>query len=156
MSLIMMVMFVVRLLIKNWLVEHKIVSDKTNLYELQTSKYVQSDTKKVYTKIKELLNDDKMVLFSGTPCQVAGLYSFLGHDYDKLITVDVFCHGAPSPMVWEHYLKEVTDDKITDINFRDKPTDNFGNYNYNFNLKTENKNRCDTTPQKHIHARIFA
>ena len=124
---------------KKWLVEHKIVSDKTNLYELQTSKYVQSDTKKVYTKIKELLNDDKMVLFSGTPCQVAGLYSFLGHDYDKLITVDVFCHGAPSPMVWEHYLKEVTDDKITDINFRDKPTDNFGNYNYNFNLKTENK-----------------
>lgn len=122
---------------KKWLVEHKIISDKTNLYELQTSKYVQSDTKKVYTKIKELLNDDKMVLFSGTPCQVAGLYSFLGHDYDKLITVDVFCHGAPSPMVWERYLKEVAADKITDINFRDKPKDNFGNYNYNFKLETE-------------------
>lgn len=120
---------------KKWLVEHKIVSDKTNLYELQTSKYVQSDTKTVYAKIKELLNNDKPVLFSGTPCQTAGLYSFLGRDYDNLITIDVFCHGAPSPMVWERYLKEVAADKITDINFRDKPKDNFGNYN--FKLETE-------------------
>lgn len=122
---------------KKWLVEHKIISDKTNLYELQTSKYVQSDTKTVYAKIKELLNNNKPVLFSGTPCQTAGLYSFLGRDYDNLISVDVFCHGAPSPMVWERCLKEVAADKITDINFRDKPKDNFGNYNYNFKLETE-------------------
>ncbi len=122
---------------KTWGVEHKIISEISGLYELQTSKYVQSDTKGVYSEIKKLLIAGHMVLFSGTPCQVNGLYSFLGCDYENLITVEVFCHGAPSPAVWQRYLQEISGDReITDINFRDKQ--GTAPSNYNFTVKTEN------------------
>lgn len=62
-----------------------------------------------------------MVLFSGTPCQNAGLIRFLEKEYDNLITVDILCHGAPSPKVWQDYLTQNFDkEKITNINFRKK------------------------------------
>lgn len=104
-----------------WLVSHKVVSDKTALAALKTSKYLQSDTRRTYSEVRELLNRGKSVLFSGTPCQVAGLYSFLGRDPDGLLTIDVFCHGVPSPKVWERYIREVTaGGEIKAVNFRDK------------------------------------
>lgn len=102
-------------------VEHIIISDKSDLHKLQSSKYVQSYINNVFKDIKNLLTENKIVLFSGTPCQVAGLYSFLGKDYENLITIDILCHGAPSPMVWRDYLKEITkNDNIKNVNFRDK------------------------------------
>lgn len=107
---------------KTWSVEHKIISDKSGLSKLQTSKYVQSDTKSVFKEIKKLLLANNMVLFSGTPCQVSGLYSFLGKDYENLITTEVFCHGVPSPEVWKRYLKEIAPEAIKSVNFRDKST----------------------------------
>ena len=122
---------------RSWSVEHKIISDKSKLYDLQTSKYVQSNTKSVYKEIKELLVAGSLVLFSGTPCQVAGLYSFLGKDYDNLITVDVFCHGVPSPEVWRRYLKEIAPDNISDINFRHKSTPPHAGWKqYEFSIKS--------------------
>ncbi|MBP5343485.1 MAG: Coenzyme F420 hydrogenase/dehydrogenase, beta subunit C-terminal domain [Alphaproteobacteria bacterium] len=105
---------------KTWSVEHKIISDISGLYELQTSKYVQSDTKTVFKEIQKLLSQNKTVLFSGTPCQVAGLYAFLKKDYDNLLTIDVFCHGTPSPGIFQKYLNELNLKNIKDINFRDK------------------------------------
>ena len=54
--------------------------------------------------LKGRLNAGEKILFSGTPCQVAGLKSFLGRDYENLICVDFVCHGVPSPMVWEKYI----------------------------------------------------
>ena len=106
---------------KDWSVKHIIISDVADLDKLRVSKYVQSDTNNVYGKIKDLLDAGNKVLFSGTPCQIAGLYGFLRKDYDNLLTCEVFCHGAPSPMVWKRYIKEVSDGrKITAINFRDK------------------------------------
>lgn len=106
---------------EDWSVKHIIISSVDDLEKLRVSKYVQSDTNNVFSKIKKLLDADKNVLFSGTPCQVAGLYGFLQKDYDKLLTCDVFCHGAPSPIVWQRYLKEIANGrKITAINFRDK------------------------------------
>lgn len=106
---------------KDWTTKHIIISSVDDLYKLRGSKYVQSDTNKVYTDIKKLLDLGKRVLFSGTPCQVAGLYGFLGRDYKELLTCDVFCHGVPSPAVWKQYLQETSKDKkITSINFRDK------------------------------------
>ena len=107
---------------EHWQVKHKIINNKYNLQELKTSKYVQSDTDQVYSIIKNLLENGSIVLFSGTPCQVAGLYGFLKKDYNNLLTVDVFCHGVPSPEVWKEYLAEFTDNPLTikTINFRDK------------------------------------
>ena len=104
-----------------WLVHHILVDNKKDLFKLKTSKYVQSNTKKVYSEIKNTLENNKLVLFTGTPCQVAGLYAFLEKKYKNLYTVDIFCHGVPSPLVWKKYINEITDIKdIININFRDK------------------------------------
>ena len=105
----------------NWDVHHIIVDNKNDLEKLRGSKYVQSDTEDCYKKIKKLLDEDKYVLFSGCPCQVAGLYSFLGKNYEKLYTVDILCHGSPSRGVWKKYLNEnFNKNEIKKINFRDK------------------------------------
>lgn len=87
-------------------VEHIIINSKDELHRLRGSKYVQSNTKKVFTKIKQLLDDGSTVLFSGCPCQVAGLYGYLGKDYKNLYTLDLVCHGAPSQKVFLKYLDE--------------------------------------------------
>ena len=57
-----------------------------------------------FINAKEVLDQGKLVLFTGTPCQIEGLYSYLGKEYDNLITVDVICHGVPSPLAWKKYL----------------------------------------------------
>jgi len=102
-------------------VEHIIVSDKKGLEKLRGSKYVQSNTGKVYSEIKNLLDADKYVLFTGCPCQVAGLNAFLEKQYKKLITVDIVCHGAPSPVAYKKYLDSRKKGRIIEkVNFRDK------------------------------------
>ena len=106
---------------ENWKVEHVIIDKKEDLDKLRGSKYVQSDKKDIFKKIKELLGKDKYVLFSGCPCEVAGLKNFLRKDYDKLILVDLLCASTESPKIWEKYLKEnFADKKIKNITFRDK------------------------------------
>ena len=105
----------------NWDVHHIIIDNKNDLDKLRGSKYVQSNTENCYKQIKKLLDEDKYVLFSGCPCQVAGLYSFLGKNYEKLYTVDILCHGSPSRGVWQKYLNEnFNKNEIKKINFRDK------------------------------------
>lgn len=103
-------------------VKHVIISDRNDLYKLRGSKYVQSDIGLVYRDILKLLKEDKYVLFSGCPCQVAGLYSFLRHDYPKLITCDLICHGANSIKAYHYFLKdrETQNGTIKKINFREK------------------------------------
>lgn len=102
-------------------VEHIIISDKKDLHKLQTSKYVQSEIGNSYKEVKTLLEEGKKVLFSGTPCQVGGLNNFLGKDYENLLTIDILCHGAPSPGVWRDYIEEISAGKeIESVNFRYK------------------------------------
>lgn len=102
-------------------VNHILISSMEELPKLQSSKYLQSDTKNVYKEIKSLLENDKKVLFTGTPCQVDGLNKFLKKDYENLITVDILCHGTPSPLVWEKYVEKIAKGKkITKATFRDK------------------------------------
>lgn len=102
-------------------VEHIIIDKKEDLYKLQSSKYVQSDIGLVFKEIKALLEENKKVLFSGTPCQVEGLKRYLNKEYKNLLTVDVLCHGAPSPRVWKEYLQEISQNReIKNINFRTK------------------------------------
>lgn len=103
--------------------KHIIINSKEELYKLRGSKYLQSDIGSIYQEIKKILDNDNYLLFSGTPCQVAGLKSFLRKNYEKLLTVDILCHGVPSPKVYKKYLNELKntdDEKILEVNFRDK------------------------------------
>lgn len=85
-------------------VKHIRVTSLEELEMLRGSKYVQSDTGNVYIQAKQDLDAGKTVLFTGTPCQIEGLRSFLNKEYENLICMDIICHGVPSPMVWEKYV----------------------------------------------------
>ncbi len=87
-------------------VNHICVDDKAGLEMLRGSKYVQSKIGDTYKQAKEYLDNGRKVLFTGTPCQIGGLYSFLKKDYDNLYTQDIICHGVPSPMAWEKYVEK--------------------------------------------------
>lgn len=94
-----------------------------DLYKLKGSKYVESFTNDSFVKVKEFLESDSYVLYSGTPCQIAGLKSFLRKDYEKLITIDLICHGVPSRKLFNKYLGwlgKKYDGKIVYYGFRDK------------------------------------
>ena len=84
------------------------------------SKYVKSNPKYAYKEIKKLLNQGEKVLFIGLPCQTAALINFC-HRSDKLYTIDLICHGTPSPKLLKQYLSEIGIEysKISDIGFRD-------------------------------------
>lgn len=104
-------------------VSHIEVNNKDELYKLRTSKYVQSSINDTYKKAKEYLNKGTVVLFTGTPCQIEGLYAFLQKKYVNLYTQDIICHGVPSPKVWQKYMeyrkKQDKNDPVR-INFRQK------------------------------------
>ena len=87
------------------------------------SKYVQARIDTAYIDVKRFLEEGRKVLFSGTPCQIAGLHHFLRKPYDNLLTVDIICHGTPSPKVWSRYLDEVVSagrQAVSDVKFRNK------------------------------------
>lgn len=107
---------------------HIIINRPEDIAKLQGSKYVQSKIGSVYQEIEKHLKAGTKVLFSGTPCQVDGLKNFLSKDYENLLTVDIACHGVPSPKVWRKYLSEIGN-KISHICFRNKT---FGWRNYSF------------------------
>lgn len=104
-------------------IQHISISDKSSIEKLQGSKYVQSDINLCYREVKKELINDNWVLFTGTPCQVAGLKSYLGKEFDKLITIDLICHGTPSRVFFDdyiNYLESKVKGKIQDFKFRDK------------------------------------
>jgi len=108
---------------QDMVVNHILVKNKEDLQKLRGSKYVQSRIGNSYSVAKDLLNKDVHVLFSGTPCQIMGLYAFLQEKPDTLYTCDLICHGVPSPKVLADYLKELEKEygaKATKISFRDK------------------------------------
>lgn len=110
---------------ENWEVIHDYTETIEGLDVFRGSKYVQSRIGETYKQVQEFLKIGRKVLFSGTPCQVAGLKRFLRKDHELLFTVDVVCHGVPSPLVWREYLnKKVLCPNviIETISFRDKFT----------------------------------
>ena len=103
--------------------EHIIIDKKSEIHKVQGSKYLQSDIYKILPEIKELLVKHKMVLFCGTPCQIAGLKNYLDNKtYEGLFLVDIVCHGVGSPKVFKKYLSELITDgsEFITTNFRDK------------------------------------
>lgn len=136
-------------------VHHTIVDNIDDLYRLMGSKYVQSDVGNVYSEVKKLLSEGKQVLFSGTPCQVNALYSFLGKSYDNLLTVDVICHGVPAPYVWQKYvdfMEEKYGAEIVDVRFRSKPN---GWNNFGLKLKFNNGKEYFASAREDAYLALF-
>lgn len=103
--------------------EHISIDNLLDLEKIQGSKYVQSDINTTYTEAKRYLENGRYVLFTGTPCQIAGLKSFLGKDYENLITADLICHGVPSAKFFKGYIKYLEGKlkgRVIDFKFRDK------------------------------------
>lgn len=103
--------------------QHICVDNPSDMKKLQGSKYVQSNVNTAYAVVKEYLEEGKWVLFTGTPCQIAGLKSYLGKDYKNLITADLICHGVPSAAFFKGYIKQLEGKlkgKVIDFKFRDK------------------------------------
>lgn len=102
---------------------HDIAMNMQEVEKFRGAKYIQSHKGNIYYKVKEFLEKDKYVLFSGTPCEVAGLKTYLGKEYEKLVCCDIVCHGVPSPRLWQEYLEYVErkySDSIKNIYFRFK------------------------------------
>ena len=136
---------------KDWNVVHAWSDTIEGIADFRGSKYVQSTIGDTYREAREFLKQGRKVLFSGTPCQIAGLRKFLRKEYDNLLTVDVVCHGVPSPLVWRKYLEETREKLraerdagkntvssslmempvITGISFRDK-THGWKKYGFRF------------------------
>lgn len=104
---------------EEWNVRHFITNDPQKLHLLQGSKYIQSEIQSLFPGIKHILDSGTEVLFSGTPCQVAGLKHYLRREYENLLTVEVVCHGAPSPKAWQAYLHSI-EIHPTKVNMRKK------------------------------------
>ena len=107
---------------------HKYVVGVKNIGNFQKSKYVSSNLKNVFCEVKHFLSLGKKVIFSGTPCQVAGLKIYLGKDYKTLLLIDFICHGVGSPAVFKKCLDVVGEQfgiKPTGYCFREKPKNFF-------------------------------
>lgn len=113
---------------EKWEVIHDYTETKDGLEPFRGSKYVQSNIGESYQQTETFLKAGRKVMFTGTPCQIAGLKKFLRKDYENLFTVDFVCHGVPSPLVWRMYLEEESIrfgkdiNAVEEINFRDKST----------------------------------
>lgn len=109
---------------KHFKAQHKRATNSKERDEFKGSKYVQSDIDGIFSLIKKDLINNTLVLFSGTPCQVSGLKSYIGKKLsNNLICVDIICHGVPSPKIWSDYLDYLEskyNDKLVKVNFRDK------------------------------------
>lgn len=113
---------------ENWEVVHDYTDTIEGLEQFRGSKYVQSTVGESFKQAEMFLKAGRKVMFTGTPCHIAGLKKFLRKDYKNLLAVDFVCHGVPSPLVWRMYLKEEINrygkeiTAVEDINFRDKNT----------------------------------
>lgn len=106
------------------MVKHIIIDKKKDISRLRGSKYLQSYiSEELYIEVRNRLKEGKYIVFSGTPCQIAGLKKYVHTDYENLVTIDIVCHGVPSPKIWKSYLtymEKKQSKSILDANFRSK------------------------------------
>lgn len=104
-------------------IQHIGISRVSEIDKLRGSKYAQSNMNNTYSETYQYLNEGKVVFYSGLPCQIAGLNSFLKRPYDNLYTCSLICHGIPKLKLYENYisyLENSFNSKIVKLNFRDK------------------------------------
>lgn len=137
---------------ENYKVIHTGIDKIEELYKFRNSKYVQSEIGNCYSEVKQNLNNDRIVCFSGTSCQIEGLKNYLGKDYEKLLLVDVVCRAVPSPLIWKKYLnlRQKEYKNISKIMFRDKyygyKYSNLSIYNKDNDKKQEYHKGVDSDP----------
>ena len=119
---------------QSFTVRHSIVRSIDDLPRIRGSKYVESDLQGVFEDVKNMLDHDIRVLFSGVPCQIGAIKAFLGKSYDNLYTCEVFCHGVPRSGLFEEYISwlEKKIGKVMSFNFRSK---HFGWKNPSYEIK---------------------
>ena len=138
---------------QDWSVHHIAIEREEDIPLLQGSKYVQSVIGVSFKSAKEQLQSGRKVLFSGTACQVAGLKRYLRKDYDNLLTVDVVCHGVPSPMIWQDYITTLQKKSLIEhISFRDKQ---LGWLNYNFTVDYKDGSKSSESHNENLYMQGF-
>lgn len=138
---------------KEWMICHSSAETLVEAEKFRGSKYVQSRVNGCYKKAQEALKQGRKVLFSGTACQIAALKAYLRNDCDNLLTVDVVCHGVPSPGIWNEYIKTLSKSKaLTKIVFRDKRT---GWRNYDFSVQFSDSTELKESHNKNLYMQGF-
>lgn len=140
---------------KEFNVVHSYAESIEECAKFKGSKYVQSDINTMYSKAKEFLDNGRLVLFSGTQCQIKGLNLFLKKDYKNLISLEVICHGVPSPLVMKLYtehLKKQYNSTIKSMNFRDKIT---GWTRFSYSIYFDNGKVHSKTVSEEVYMRGF-
>ena len=125
-----------------FVVAHQAVEDEDELKLFRNSKYVQSEIGDCYNQVLKFLKESRLVLFSGTPCQIEGLLGFLrGREYQNLILQDIVCHGIPSPAIFNSYIalqQQNIGGRFTNVLFRDK---HYGYHYSSFSIYNEDETK---------------
>lgn len=140
-------------------IKHICVEKVSELSRLRGAKYAQSDVAECFREIREGLERGQQILFSGTPCQAAGLHSFLGKEYDTLLLVDTVCHSVPSPAAWLQYVKYRADCDNggalpKHINQRSKRS-GWSRYAYSSLFEYENGTTYCASPSDDLYRKLF-
>ena len=139
--------------------KHIRIEKEEELEKIQGSKYVKSQIGTIYKEVKNDLKNNKNVLFSGTPCQIDALKSYLkvsNCDSKNLYTIDIICHGTPSTKIFQDYIKNYEkkiNGKIVDIKFRDKSENGYGLHG-SVTYKENNNNNENKTIKKNLYTRL--
>lgn len=141
-----------------WNIKHDYAECIDDLAKFRSSKYLQSVIGDTYIKAEQFLKTGRKVMFTGTPCQIAGLKHFLRKEYDNLLAVEIICHSVPSPGVWQQYLAEKLQSQrwnksdIRHISFRSKAT---GWKGYSFMIENKDGNVFSELGSKNAFMRGF-
>ena len=140
---------------ENWGVKHVASQNEECIRKMMGSKYVQSDTCETFRETEKYLKKGVLVLYSGTPCQIAGLKQFLHIEYSNLITLDFICHGVPSPLVWQRYLHELNNSNIENIEFRNKAERGWKKYSIVIKRKSSSSIKNSIVCSEKHHNNLF-
>lgn len=144
---------------EDFAVKHCFVDNAVDLWKMRGAKYSESDLGSSFVDILSRLQKGQNVLFSGTPCQVAGLKSFIKKDYDNLLCVDFVCHGVPSPMAWKAYIqyrsnKDANGELLKAINLRSKNT-GWSRYQYSNVFEYKNGKQQSISNAESLYMKLF-
>lgn len=140
---------------ENFRVCHQKAETVEERNKFRGSKYVQSDLNGIFKDIKNELKKGRIVLFTGTPCQNAGLHAYLNKDYENLYLCDLVCHGTPSPLIFEKYIGYLQDrygSQIKELTFRFKP---LGWRSQAIGIKFTNRKEYVASAEKDVFYRLF-
>ena len=144
---------------EDFVVKHCCVDDVADLRKIRGAKYSESDLSYSFVDILSRLQKGQKVLFTGTPCQVAGLKSFVEQEYDNLYCIDFVCHGVPSPMAWKAYIEyraryDAKGERPTAINLRAKNT-GWSRYRYSNVFEYKNGEKYSVQSSDSLFMKLF-